>query len=175
MEKVLLAIDGIDPNKKILEYAVDLCKRIKAELNILQVIDRRIYKTYLKKIRKGLSAASKYFDDSMLAVTFAEAGEHETAIKLMPEALDIIKSMMPENQKEIFGYDLKMTRGDSGQEIIDYVEKNRDVVMAIYDPATNFQNEKEAHLNQPGKRNNAICKKLQRKLSVPIVVIGNLK
>jgi nucleotide-binding universal stress UspA family protein len=175
MEKVLLAIDGIDPNKKILEYAVDLCKRIKAELNILQVIDRRIYKTYLKKIRKGLSAASKYFDDSMVAVTFAEAGEHETAIKLMPDALDIIKRMMPENQKENFGYDLKMTRGDSGQEIIDYVEKNRDVVMAIYDPATNFQNKKEAHLKQPGKRNNAIRKQLQRKLSVPIVVVGNLK
>ena len=39
MEKVLLAIDGIYPNRKILEYAVDLCKRIKAELNILQVIE----------------------------------------------------------------------------------------------------------------------------------------
>ncbi|MBW1895231.1 MAG: universal stress protein [Deltaproteobacteria bacterium] len=173
MEKVLLAIDGIAPDKKVLDYAVELCKRIKAELNILQLIDRRIYNNYLKKMQKGLSSAKKYFEDSMAAVAFAEAGEHETAIKLMPEALSNIKSMLPENQKEKIDYHLKMTGGNSGQEIIDYVEKNRDVVMAIYDPATDFQNKEDLHVEDTEKRNNAISKKIQRKLSVPLVVIGN--
>ncbi|MBW1641598.1 MAG: universal stress protein [Deltaproteobacteria bacterium] len=175
MKKVLLAIDGIDPNKKILDYAVELCKRIRAELNILQVIDRRIYKDYLKKMQKGLSAASKYFDSSMVAITFAEAGDHKTAIELMPDALNNIKSMLPENQKDKIGYNLKMTGGNSGQEIIDYVEKNRDVVMAIYDPATEFQNKNEERFKSSEKRNNAISKKIQRKLSIPLVVIGSSK
>ena len=175
MEKVLLAIDGIHPNKKILEYAVDLCKRIKAELNILQIIDRRMYKTYLKKMQKGLSATSKYFSDSMVAVTFAEAGEHETALKLMPEAFGKIKSMLPENQDEEIGYDLKMTRGNSGQEIIDYVEKNRDVVMAIYDRATSGEDPENAGDSNSKKRNTTVSSTIRQKLSVPIVVIGDSK
>lgn len=175
MEKVLLAIDGIHPNKKILEYAVDLCRRIRAELNILQIIDRRMYKTYLKKMRKGLSATSKYFSDSMVAITFAEAGEHETALNMMPEALKNIKLMLPENGNDKIGYNLKMTRGDSGQEIIDYVEKNRDVVMAIYDPAISVENAKNADDKYLKKRKTAISIKIKQKLSVPIVVIGNSK
>ena len=32
MQKVLLAIDGIHPDHKVFDYAVQLCKRIKAEL-----------------------------------------------------------------------------------------------------------------------------------------------
>ena len=38
MIKKLLAIDGITPDKKAFNYAVELCTRIKAELNILQII-----------------------------------------------------------------------------------------------------------------------------------------
>ena len=53
MKKILLAVDGISPDPKAFRYAVELCKRIKAELNVFQIIDPGKYSEYLKKMRKG--------------------------------------------------------------------------------------------------------------------------
>jgi len=124
-------------------------------------------------MRKSLNTATRYFEDMMAAVAFAEAGEHEIAIKLMPEALNNIKSMLPENEKKKIGYKLKMTGGNSEKEIIDYVNQHRNVVMAIYNPVPDSQNKEGMHVEDTEKRNNTISKKIQRKLSVPLVVIGN--
>ena len=79
MEKVLLAIDGMIPEQKAFRYAVALCKRIKAELGIFQIIRPQYYREYKKKIRNKASIAKKFFEGSMMAATFAEAGEFDTA------------------------------------------------------------------------------------------------
>ncbi|MBW2197633.1 MAG: universal stress protein, partial [Deltaproteobacteria bacterium] len=52
MEKVLLAIDGMTPDRKAFRYAIALCKRIRAELSIFQIIRPQYYREYKKKIRK---------------------------------------------------------------------------------------------------------------------------
>ena len=72
MQKVLLAIDGINPDRKVFEYAVQLCQRIKADLSVFQVINPRRYKEYLKTIRKRADNARKYIEGAMVAATFAE-------------------------------------------------------------------------------------------------------
>ena len=99
MQKVLLAIDGISPDHKIFDYAVQLCKRIKAELSVFQVINPRKYNEYLKTIRKSAGFARKYFENTMVAATFAEAGEHETAKEIMSAALENINRLLPESEK----------------------------------------------------------------------------
>ncbi|MDH3567158.1 MAG: universal stress protein, partial [Desulfobacteraceae bacterium] len=82
MEKVLLAIDGMTPDRKAFRYAVALCKRIRAELSIFQIIRPQYYREYKKKIlKKGLFART-FVEGSMVAATFAEAGEHETALDM---------------------------------------------------------------------------------------------
>ncbi len=89
MEKVLLAVDGIDHDRIVFNYAIELCKRIKAELNVFQIIRPKNYSKYIKKIRQQADLARTYIEGSMVAATFAEAGEHETAIDIMAEASEI--------------------------------------------------------------------------------------
>ena len=127
----------------------------------------------LKKMHKGLNSVRKYFEDSMVAITFAEAGEHGTAVKLMSEASDNVKRILPKNQEENIDYQLKMTGGNNEQEIIDYVNQHRDIVLAIYNPDLIFRNKLALKVEDTESRHRKISKKMQRKLSVPLVVIGH--
>ena len=49
MKKVLLAIDGIKPDVKAFRYALQMCKRIKAELNVLHLIGPHPSENYFNK------------------------------------------------------------------------------------------------------------------------------
>lgn len=172
MKKVLLAIDGIAPDRKVLTYAVELCKRIKAELNILQIINLRIYYNHLEKIKKRVSSTTKCFEDSMAAAAFAEAGEHVTAKEMLPDVYGNIQRMLPEKPNETIQYDLKMTGDSCEKEIVDYINNHRNVVLTIYNPVSDL---KKNDLNKKAaeKRDNAVKKKIQQKLSMPLVVVGN--
>jgi hypothetical protein len=172
MEKVLLAIDGITPSKKALDYAIELCNRIKADLNILQLIDIRVYHNRLKKMRTAFNSTKNYFEDSMMAITFAEAGESGTALKLLSEASAKTMNILPKQQKENVEYQIKVTHRDNEEEIIDYVDEHKNVVLAIYNHGLEFQNDAESRSENTEKRHRKMNKKIQRKLSVPLVIIN---
>jgi len=135
MQKVLLAVDGIKPTEKAFRYAVELCQRLCAELRVVQVIRPERYNEYLKKIRKSARRAKRYIENSMVAVTFAEAGEHEMAREIMALARRNIKRLLPESQRAGVSCHLTMASGHPGKEIIRYVNEHRDVVLTIYDTA----------------------------------------
>lgn len=168
MKKVLLAIDGIDPDQKAFHYAIQLCQRIKAELNVFQVISPRYYNKYLKRVREGAGHAKSYFASTMMAATFAEAGEHETAEAIMAVAQENFKRLLPESEKQGIPCHFSIKSGNSDKEIIKYVHAHRDVVVAIYDAA--------GHENEEPKitrKKKATPRKIRRKLAVPIVVVNN--
>ena len=119
MKKVLLAIDGITPDQKVFHYAIQLCKRIKAELNVFQIINPRNYSEYLKKIRKGADNTRSYFESSMVAATFDEAGEHGTAGEIMSAALKNYNRLLPESEKEGVQCHFSIKSGSPEKEIID--------------------------------------------------------
>ena len=135
MEKVLLAIDGITPDKQVFDHAVALCLRIKAELKILQVIRPQKIPSCLKKMKNTAHQAKRFFEDSMMAATFAEAGEFETADVLMSEALKNINKLLPESKKAGVPCYLTMKSGEPIKAITQYVRENKDVVVAVYDGA----------------------------------------
>jgi nucleotide-binding universal stress UspA family protein len=135
MQKVLLAVDGIKPTDKAFRYAVELCQRLRAELRILQVIRPNHYGQYLKRIQRSVRFAKRYAEDSMVAITFAEAGEHETAREIMAQARKNMSKLMPESEQAGIPCHLTMTSGRPGREIVRYVNKHRDVVLTIYDTA----------------------------------------
>jgi len=170
MEKVLLAIDGITPDRKVFGYAVQLCKRIKADLNVLQIIRPRNYTKYIKKIRERTNYARNYFEGSMIAATFAEAGEHDTANAIMAEARRNINKLLPESEKAGIQYQLTMKSGDPNKEIIEYVNAHRDVVLTIYDTS-----QKGHHETGIGKRNRPMAREMRQMLSVPLVVFRGLR
>ncbi len=161
MEKVLLAINGETPDRKVFRYAVQLCQRIRAELNVLQIINPRAYKEYISKVCTGASQVKKCIEDSMIAVTFAEAGEFETAKNAADRAL---KQLFPESEKEGVKYNLTVKSGNPGKEILDYVNEHRDVVLAIYD---NTHEE-----DQTPNKKNAVAAEIKQNLPVPLVMVS---
>ena len=135
MEKVLLAIDGITPDSKTFRYAVELCKRIKAELKVFQIIRPQNYKKYLKEMRQKTNYARMFIQGSMVAAAFAEAGEHESAKEIMVETSEQIKRLLSESQNQGVQCHFSMKQGSPEKEIIDYVNYHRDVVLTIYNPS----------------------------------------
>jgi nucleotide-binding universal stress UspA family protein len=164
MKRVLLTIDGMTPNQKAFDYAVSLCKRIKAELSIFQIINPRYHRKYMKKIRKNALLAKKIVEGAMVAATFAEAGERETALDIMNEASKQIEHLLQESEKAGIRCHFSITSGNPGQEIVEYVNGHRDVILTIYDvfgpvgPVDSF--EKKSTLA-----------KIKKDLSVPVVTV----
>jgi nucleotide-binding universal stress UspA family protein len=165
MEKVLLAIDGIAPDKKAFRYAVELCTRIKAELNILQVIRSKSLAGYLAKAKNTASQAKLFFEGTMMAATFAEAGEHDTADALMNEALKNIKKLLPESENSGISCHLTMKSGDPREEIVRFVQENKDVVIAVYDPP----GEKFSKSN--GRKIEKFIQSITDALPIPLVLV----
>jgi len=167
VEKVLLAIDGITPNQKIFSYAVQLCQQIRAGLNVLQIVRPRI-----KKVQKRADYARKYIEGFLLAATFAEAGEHETANEMMvkemmAEALNNISQLLPESEKAGIPYHLTMRAGNPRKEIINYIKEHRDVVLTIYDPNGGGHDARGVV-----KKKNTVPMEIKRALSIPVVIIS---
>ena len=168
MQKVLLAIDGISPDHKIFDYAVQLCKRITAELSVFQVINPRKHSEYLKTIRKRAGFARKYFEGAMVAATFAEAGEHETAKEIMSTALENINRLLPESEKAGVQCHFDVKTGNPAKEVIKYVNAHRDVVLTIYDSSLEDRKETRGVKKQQG-----VPLKIKQQLAVPLVVVRN--
>ncbi|MBL7178590.1 MAG: universal stress protein [Desulfobacterales bacterium] len=166
MKKVLLAVDGITPDQKAFRYAIELCNRIKAELNVFQIIDPRNYGEYLKKMRKGAGHARRYLESSLVAATFAEAGEHETAAEIMSEALKNIKQLLPESEKEGVPCHFTITSGAPDTEIINYVNAHRDVVLTIYDSPGKGRRQKGLAVKET-----PMFRKIKQSLFIPLVVM----
>jgi nucleotide-binding universal stress UspA family protein len=166
MEKILLAINGITPDKKVFGYALNLCQSIKAELSVLQVISPRHYRRYLKKIREKAAYARAYIEGSMVAATFAESGDYETARTLMAHALKDLNDLLPESDKAGIRYQVTMKTGDPGQEIVQFVNAHSDVVLAIYDAV-----QEEDALGKVSGLRKPLHRKIKENLSVPLVVV----
>ncbi len=164
MKRVLLTIDGMTPDQKAFDYAVSLCKRIKAELRIFQIIRPRYYRKYMKKIRKNASLAKKIVESSMVAATFAEAGEHETALDIMAEASKQIEHLLRESEKAGVHCRFSMTSGNPEKEIVGYVNDHRDVILTIYDA---FEVSGAADIFEK----KSTLAKIKRDLSVPVVTV----
>ena len=166
MEKVLLAIDGMTPDQKAFRYAIALCKRIRAELSIFQIIRPQYYREYKKKIRKKGLFARKFVEGSMVAATFAEAGEHETALDIMAEVSKEIRRLLQESEEAGVHCHFSITSGNPEKEIIDYVNDHRNVVLTIYDVSDQC-----ADQNANISKKKISLAKITKGLSVPLVTV----
>lgn len=168
MKNVLLTIDGMTPDLKAFRYAVALCKRIRAELSIFQIIRPQYYREYRKKIRKKGLLARKFIEGSMVAATFAEAGEHETALDIMAEASKEIRRLLQESEEAGVHCHFSIKSGNPEKEIVDYINDHRNVVLTVYDVSDRDVNEAA---NIYSKKN--ALERIRKVLSVPLVTVQN--
>jgi hypothetical protein len=166
MQKVLLAIDGLRPRQNLFQYAVQLCERIKAELDILHVVNPKTYDMCFRKACKGASKVRQYFESTMMAVTFAEAGEHATGEALMAEAWKNLDRLLPESERSRIRPSLTITSGSPCNEIARYVSKHRKVVLAIYDTGQEQNQGRNA-----SRKRASLFQKIRQNLPIPLVVL----
>lgn len=161
MRKILLAINGIQPNRRVFSYAVKLCKQLKAELLVLQVVDTG---GRLGVIGRKARWAMKILEDSMSAAAFAEAGEHETAHAMLVQARKQINDLLPETASAGIQCHFTMKAGAPEREIIRYARRHRDIVLTVYDSAASDSQEK-------GRIHEArdVAEVIRQQLEVPVV------
>jgi hypothetical protein len=106
-----------------------------------------------------------FFQGSMVAAAFAEAGEHESAKEIMAQASEQIQRLMSESENQGVQCHFSMKQGSPEREIVDYVNLHRDVVLTIY----NSSDEDVDTKSVSSKKKNAITS-IKEKLSVPLVV-----
>jgi nucleotide-binding universal stress UspA family protein len=169
MEKILLAIDGIAPDSRIFDYAVALCKRMRAGLDVLQILAPRSCRKYLKKVKHGARHARSVFEDAMVTATFAEAGEHEIAEQLKMQVCENIDRLIPKSEKDGIDYHLTLKSGNTDEEIVRYVCDHRDVVLTIYDASGAPDKQERGSVI---KRN--AVRQIGQKLSTPLVVMREM-
>lgn len=165
MGTVLLAINGITPDEKAFKYAVDLCMRMKADLQVLQVVNPQDFGGYLSKIKSTANYARRYVEGSIMAATFAEAGEHETAVSLMDQATKNTSKLLNTSTRAGVSCDLLVREGDSTEEIVNYVRDNKDIVVAVYDAPRG---------NDPKSRARQIktdLRSITKGLPIPVVMV----
>ena len=166
MQKVLLAINGISPNQKAFSYAVQLCKRIKAELNILNIISLEYCSRCLNRVRRSARNANRVFEGYMVAAAFAEAGEHEIANEMREQALKNINELLTGPERAGVPCHLTMRSGNPDEEVVKYVKDHRDVVLTIYDTP-----KKESSGKTKGGAKRRALKGIRAKLATPLVVM----
>ncbi|MFC1577689.1 hypothetical protein ACFL36_01630 [Thermodesulfobacteriota bacterium] len=169
MEKILLAIDGIAPDSRIFNYTVALCKRMRAGLDVLQILGPRSCRKYLKKAKQGALNVRSVFEDAMVAVTFAEAGQQDIAEQLKMQAFENIDRLIPKSEKEGIDYHLTLKSGNADEEIVRYVCDHRDVVLTIYDASGT----KDERNGVSAKKRNAV-RQVGQKLSTPLVIMREI-
>jgi len=164
MRKILLAINGVKPNRKVFSYAVQLCKRLKAELIVLQVVDPGGGESRMGLIGRKTRQARKILESSLTAATFAEAGEHETAREMMIQARKQINELLPETAKAGIQCHFTMKAGPPDREIVRYTRRHRDIVLTVYDGSA-----AEAQGERGLSRGRDVAGIIRERLTIPVV------
>ncbi len=161
MKQILLAINGETPSKNAFQYAVELSKRIRAELNILRFVEKGKLADHLLTTRKKAAHLGRFLEDSFVDVAFAEERVGLDAEKVLADVSDPLKDLLADDKD---GVPLKLTLsgGDPEDDIGRFVESHQDVILTILDSSRGAA---------PLKKKKDRIEKLKKILGVPLVVV----
>jgi len=162
MKQVLLAINGDIPTNSVFQYSVGLCKRMKAELNILQFIQNRKLNHCISATKKKVGRLGKFLEDSFAEVAFAEQDVFYRADEFLSGVSDPLKDLVNFNKTEV-PFKVTLTSGDPGTELSSYIDNHQEIVLTIFDPSKDVQNQPKQCL--------ATVEQIRNKLYVPLVVV----
>ena len=161
MKQVLLAINGDNPTTAVFNYAVDLCTRIRAELNILQFLKERRLTEYLLSTKKKVRCVGRLLEDSFAGVAFAEEGMPDMADEILSGASEPLKKLI--SNKAGMSFEIALINGSPETDLESYIENHHDIILTIFDPSTDS--------SDPPGRNRVNIEQIKKKLSVPLVIV----
>jgi len=170
MKRILLAVDGMAPDKKALNYALTLCSPIRAGLDILQIIRPLGNASGFTKLRSRVRRARDAFENAMVTAAYAEAGVPELAGALEHEAMSKFKKLLPANSDTSVDYHCVVTGEDPDAVVMRYVDEHRNIILAVYDTLrTGRRSASEPKARNPGFSG------LLSNLTVPLVFVRDLQ
>lgn len=162
MKQILLAIDGNIPTDSVFQYAVGLCRRIQADLNILQFVKEERLTRCLSATKKKVGRLGKLLEDSFAEVAFAEEGLPMMGKEFSPQVSDSLNELIKAGHARVA---LEVTASNSSPEkdLPHYIDDHQDIVLAIFDPST----------DQPGRTGHSLStiETIKKKLRIPLVVV----
>lgn len=162
MKQVLLAIDGDIPTDSVFQYAVGLCRRIQAQLNILQFVKKKSFTRCISSTKKKVGQLGKLLEDSFAGVAFAEEGVAYMADEFLPDVSDSLRELIKSDHAGI-SLEVIVSSGSPEKELSNYIDDHQDIVLTIFDPSR----------DKPIKAGHSrlIIEAIKKKLSVPLVVV----
>ena len=160
MKRILLAIEGASPREEAIRYSLGLAQRLRARLEVLQVVRPSVEKGW-KRIVSRLRESGRALESTMVAATFAEAGEPSTARELhsmMQRVSNEIAQQEAAGQDSRPDYDVFLKVGDPRKEVRRFVAEHRDVVLAVYD-------------SSDSDRESSSFDEISKELAIPTVAI----
>lgn len=165
MRSILLAVDGLMPDREAFRYALGMCRRMRAGLEVLQIVQGRHLRELAQRLKGGVANARRRFESAMAAAAFAEAGEAELAQRIVHEVQEQLERMVPEEERKGIPIHTRLTMGRPEKEIPRYVGDHPHVVVAIYNTETTASRPLVARTRKRSERN-----PLRKELPVPLVV-----
>lgn len=169
MKTVLFAVDHMTPDQKALNYALTLCRRMLARLDVLHIIQSpEIQARYLNTLKSKVRSARDAFENAMIKATYAEAGVRDPESVLKAAAYDEFKRMLPKDANAGIDYHCIVT-GEATDTVIErYVHGHRNVVLTVFDP--------EPRLSLSANNKNVdrtTGRRVLPKLAIPLVRVKN--
>ncbi len=135
MKKILLGIIGNQPRESTVRYALGLARRIRANVDILQVLQPSVQKRW-QSLRRGMRAGADLFEKTMISASYAEAGDYQTVERLEALLAKSAEELVKTGQLDAPPSCAVFVRaGDPEAEIRRFVESDPDVVLAVWDAA----------------------------------------
>lgn len=169
MKSVLFATDHMTPNRKALDYALLLCRRMTAGLEVLHILrvpppsDSPGNHRHPPIQPSGDAAVS-----AMVTVAAAESGAHDPPDALRAAAYDQFKGQLPDQPDTRIDYRCLVAGEPAGTIIERYVRNHRHIVLAVFDPTL--------HRDPSGALKKETCPagvQVMPKLSIPVVLVKN--
>ena len=169
MKTVLLAIDRLEPDPNALDYALTLCRRMSAELEVLHIVHPPQSTGRPLKPRRGrLGKAGEAFERAMVTVAFAEAGVPDPAAALKAAARDRFQQILPASPGSRIVYRCVVSEEATGSLIERYVRNRRQIVLTVFDPRRRDAS------GRPRRDPRQKAASTMPRLSIPLVLVKNV-
>ena len=169
MKEILLAIDGNSPTKCTFQYAVDLCKRIKAGLRILQFIRKKQKQSCLSDTSQDIDHVEKTLElVSLGSAAFPQDVDKGIAHELSSNYSVSMKDLLPRSQKAGVPFKMFLSSGEPEKELPDYIDNHQEIVLMVLDASSHMQ--QHSRYNKSRKKS---LGRIKKNLTVPLVIVRN--
>ena len=169
MKTVLFATDNLRPGKGLFRYALQFCHRMKTELIVLQILDPGTFQGIVQSLKSGMVKTQDRIETSLTAAALAEAGQTDSARKILSAGKKNIARLLPEEDHSDVLSCIEQKIGEPDREIYAYLQSKPDIVLAIYDSRQDIsaQNKRTGGLR--------LWERVASELGIPCVVRPELK